>query len=190
MTKKTKNTSTASIILSGIVAAVTVVFLTLAVFLVAVPKTLSGMSLTVLSGSMEPRVSAGDVVVTRGVNTTNVDELTIGDIIVFLPYPEDPTLVTHRIIGLSVTQEGRSFITKGDSNNVNDPWNPVHDYQIRGKVIYVIPKVGYLTHWLGSHTLWIFPVVGALLLGYALVSFISSCRSRKTESELTQARLQ
>ena len=71
--------------------------LALVLALVVVPRVLGGSALAVLSGSMEPRLSPGDVVVVRGVDdpaaTTQV-----GDVVAFQPTSDDPTLVTHRVV--------------------------------------------------------------------------------------------
>jgi len=155
----------------------------LTVALVVVPKVTGGMSLTVLTGSMRPGINPGDVVVTRGVDTQQAASLNIGDVITFLPYPDDPTLVTHRIIAKSVGASGVSFITQGDNNNVADSWGPVHDFQVRGNVLYVVPKVGWARQWVGQAGPWLVPGVGVLLIGVGIVSVVTS-RRRPDEPDL------
>ncbi|MDR2973855.1 MAG: signal peptidase I [Propionibacteriaceae bacterium] len=157
---------------------VVVVLLAAAVLLVVVPKVLGGMSLTVLTGSMEPTINPGDVVVTKGIDTAQAKDLRVGDIIVFLPFPDDPTLVTHRIVSVGATPKGTVFTTKGDNNSVEDDWE-VNDYKVRGKVVYWLPKVGYLRQWAGQSTEWIILGVAVALIGYAIVTFIISFRSPK-----------
>ena len=85
--------------------------------------------LTVLSGSMEPAFSAGDIVVIH-----KETEYAVGDIIAF---QDEGVLTTHRIQENS--PEG--FITKGDFNNVPD-MRVVPTGQVAGKVVLVIPKLG------------------------------------------------
>ena len=144
--------------------------------LVVVPKVMGGMSLTVLTGSMEPHIRPGDVVVTRGVDTASAASLRIGDIITFLPYPDNPTLVTHRIIGKSVNSSGTWFITQGDNNNTPDPWGPVGDFQVRGQVAYVVPQVGWARQWTGQASRWVLPGAGAALIIVGIVGFIKAGR--------------
>jgi len=177
--KKTK--SWVSAVGSGVLTFAAIILLALAVALVVVPKAVDGMSLTVLTPSMEPAISPGDVVVTRGIDVEDAKDLRIGDVITFLPYPNDPMLVTHRIVAQSVSAQGYSFITQGDNNNVADSWGPVSDFQIRGKVMYVVPKIGYVKQWLGSSTQWIIIGVAVLLIAYAAVTFLSSFRKGKQE---------
>jgi signal peptidase len=158
-----------------------VVMLSLAVALVGVPKVMGGASLTVLTGSMEPGIHPGDVVVTKGTDEVTAGDLQVGDVIVFLPYPDDPTVVTHRIVAKSVSARSVSFITQGDNNSAPDYWGPVGAHQVRGEVLYVVPKVGLLRQWVGGHVGWVVPVVALFLLGYAAVSFVSSFRKDNQE---------
>jgi signal peptidase len=128
---------------------------------------------------MEPGIWPGDVVVTSGVDVESARDLKIGDVITFLPYPDDPTLVTHRITAKSVSAQGYSFVTQGDNNSAPDAWGPVHDYQIRGKVLYVVPKIGYVRAWVGPAIKWVIPGVAGALLLYAVVGFGLSFRREK-----------
>jgi signal peptidase len=90
----------------------------------------------VYTGSMEPAIPVGSIVV---IKPANPDTLKIGDIICFKIEAEQPTTVTHRIIG--ITNEG--FKTKGDANEDPDQWI-VKKENVIGKVIAVIPLIGYL----------------------------------------------
>ena len=176
-----KKTGWMSAIGSGAVTFVAIILVALAAALVIVPKAMGGMSLTVLTPSMKPHINPGDVVVTKGIQTSDARDLRIGDVITFLPYPDDPMLVTHRIVAQTVGAKGYSFITQGDNNNIVDTWGPVNDFQIRGKVVYVIPKIGYVRQWLGDSTQWFVVGAAVLLLGYAAISFTTSFRKPKQE---------
>jgi signal peptidase len=90
----------------------------------------------VYSGSMEPAIPVGGVVVIKPVDPESLRE---GDIICF--ELSGPTTITHRII--SITQEG--FITKGDANEDPDQWI-VKRENIVGKALFTIPCLGYLVH--------------------------------------------
>ena len=171
----------ASAVVTLIVAAGAV----LAVLLVAVPRFLDGLALTVLTGSMEPGIHPGDVVVTSGINESNISELKVGDVITFLPYPDDPTLVTHRIVAVSAGANGTAYVTKGDNNNSNDPWGAMTATQIRGKVVYVVPYVGFARQWAGDNAGWVVTAVGVLLIGYGLVLVLSSRRRDEDDPDAT-----
>ena len=82
----------------------------------------------VLSGSMEPEFSTGDLIVIRV--TEDYDE---NDIVVF---QDGKTLIVHRII----QTDGEAVVTKGDANVSAD--EPIHISAIKGEVIFVIPFIG------------------------------------------------
>lgn len=82
----------------------------------------------VLSGSMEPTISVGDMLIIKKTN-----DYQIHDVIVF---DDQYELITHRII--DITKNG--YITQGDANNVED--GEIQKTLVRGEVILVIPMVG------------------------------------------------
>ena len=94
----------------------------------------------VYTGSMEPAIPVGSIVV---IKPANPNTLKVGDIICFKIESESSTTVTHRII--NITDEG--FITKGDANEDPDQWI-VKKENIIGKVIAVIPYLGYLGYFI------------------------------------------
>ena len=68
----------------------------------------------VLSGSMEPEIYKGDLVIVKNTDSNTLKE---NDIIAFRD--KDGYVVTHRIVEINY-DDGKKFITKGDNNNVND----------------------------------------------------------------------
>lgn len=92
--------------------------------------------LSVLSGSMEPAIRVGSLVIVRP-----SAEYKINDIITF-PSPEDPNiLVTHRIIGIQTIENRIFYITQGDANEEPDPDLIAKD-DVIGKVLFTIPFLG------------------------------------------------
>ena len=92
--------------------------------------TLGGYAyLIVLSGSMEPAISAGDVIIIH-----RQTSYTTGDIVTF---DDDGALTTHRIT--AVTSEG--LRTQGDANNVPDQQLTAIE-AVKGRVVAVIPRLG------------------------------------------------
>ena len=79
-----------------------------------VPDFLGYKPFIVLSGSMEPAIQAGDLIITKVIEAEKVAE---GDIIAF--QAEKNTIVTHRVTDVR-TEEGLSFLTKGDANTGAD----------------------------------------------------------------------
>ena len=101
------------------------------------PAAFGHTPLVVVSGSMEPTLHAGDIAVTRSIET---HELRVGDVVT---YRSKPGLITHRIVGLEVTSRGLLFQMKGDANLTADP-RPIPAERIAGKVMYRVPRVGFL----------------------------------------------
>ncbi len=128
--------------------------------LVVVPKATGARPLTVLSGSMAPTYEPGDVVVVR---PAVKDRLAIGDVITFQANSGDPSLTTHRITGVVLTGEGREYVTQGDANGAADP-KPISAEQIRGKVWYSLPLVGYAALWAAGGALRTALDLGAVAL--------------------------
>lgn len=88
-----------------------------------------GFSRTVvLSGSMEPAIEAGDLLIIKEKKQYNV-----GDIVT---YKWGKSYATHRIVDI---YDGE-IITKGDNNNMED--EPVLNSLIEGKVVFRIRNAG------------------------------------------------
>lgn len=90
----------------------------------------------ILTGSMEPVIYAGDVVLVR---RNDIENLQVGDVIQF---SSGNDYVFHRIIAI-VEEDGRLlYQTKGDNNSAEDA-ELVEAEKIQGRMIEVIPKIGY-----------------------------------------------
>jgi signal peptidase len=83
-----------------------------------VPKVNGYSPLIVLTGSMEPAIDSGDLIIVQQIDSSEVQ---VGDVIAFFdPDSDSNSVVTHRVSEL-VTEDGNlSFRTKGDANNVED----------------------------------------------------------------------
>ncbi|MDV8002472.1 signal peptidase I [Rhodococcus sp. IEGM 1408] len=107
--------------------------------LVVVPRVSGAQPYTVLTGSMEPSIAPGALVVVRQVPA---EELNAGDVITFQPYSGNPAVVTHRITGIYQDMSGQTRIyTQGDANNTPDDWALVPE-QVRGTLWYSVPQLG------------------------------------------------
>jgi signal peptidase I len=143
---------------------------------VVVPRLGGATSYAVLTGSMRPAMPPGTLVVVRPVDPADID---VGSVITFQPREDDPTVVTHRVIGQGFDASGDlAFQTRGDANDAPDA-GMVRPYQIVGERWYFVPYLGYVTDSLTGHQrqLGIYLAVGALLL-YALVMFAGATRDR------------
>ena len=69
--------------------------------------------------SMEPTLHDGDLVV---VKKANIEDVKVGDVIVFHEPREKSKIIIHRVVG-RVKVRGQVFLrTKGDNNSKPDPW--------------------------------------------------------------------
>ncbi|RLI40904.1 signal peptidase I [Candidatus Bathyarchaeota archaeon] len=90
------------------------------------------------SGSMQPSLNIGDIAI---VISTPSSQIKVGDII---QYWQNEEMKLHRVVEITETERGKAFITKGDANPSPDT-DPVFPNQIRGKLIYTIPKIGWIS---------------------------------------------
>lgn len=98
---------------------------------------------TVQSGSMEPALKTGSVVLSKPSN-----EYAEGDIITFKSQedrnnPKPAVTTTHRIVGVEEKDDEFFYTTKGDANNGPDG-NQITRDLILGKVVSSTPLIGYL----------------------------------------------
>lgn len=93
--------------------------------------------LAVTSGSMEPAISVGSVVVVQPSNIYRV-----GDIISYNSGIAKKDNTTHRIVEVKGKNGSRMFVTKGDANKGNDTKEtPVS--KVLGKKVFQVPLLGY-----------------------------------------------
>lgn len=100
----------------------------------------------IMSNSMKPIFSRGDMVIIQKIDKKDIQKLTIGDII---EYRLDNHIIVHRIIEKKEKNKKLIFKTKGDNNNAPDT-KYVSEEQIIGLVKFVAPKIGYPTVWLSE----------------------------------------
>lgn len=111
----------------------------------------------VVSGSMEPVMYRGDIVVLQQANLLGFHEfdsadIQVGDIVVYdAHWHEGP--VIHRVIEIGQINGTTVFKIKGDNNDVADPYY-VTEGQIKSRVVtindqpLIIPKIGYISIWI------------------------------------------
>lgn len=119
-------------------AAVLVVGLGLVALLVVVPRVTGTIPLTVYTGSMEPTIATGAVVLIEPVDPST---LVAGDVITYQVAPDVDEYITHRIVTVQPGTTPPSFVTKGD-NNDGDDIDPVPVGAVRGEVWIDVPYVG------------------------------------------------
>ena len=117
-------------------------------------------TLYVVSGSMEPSISKGDLVLA----SKNYGGLTEGDVVVYKARWFNDESVLHRIISSRTDKDGNKFYrTKGDNNPVNDP-GEIMFQDIKSEVVAVVPYGGYVWNW------WSLGVLSFLYPGATILS--------------------
>ncbi|MFC1939140.1 signal peptidase I [Chloroflexota bacterium] len=130
-----------------------VLFMTAAVFIYLAPH-IGWRVDAVLSGSMEPELKVGSLVVTCPVEP---ETIVVGDIITFRPVSVGENLITHRVTGTGHSSS-LYFETKGDANNKPDPFT-VPAQNLVGKICFHAPSWGYLTEFLKTPFGFLFAIV-------------------------------
>lgn len=116
----------------------------------------------IVSESMEPTFNVNDLVVVKKVDTS---ELNDGDIITF---ENDGKVISHRILQISKNRNGVKIQTKGDNNEVQDPYELTAE-QVYGKVIFSIEKLGRFVTYIQNANGFLNIVIFAIIV-YILVS--------------------
>lgn len=146
---------------------------------VAVPAVVGWLPLTVLSGSMEPTIGTGSAVIAEPVTgREDAERIKVGDVVTFMPYPDDPTLITHRVTAVTASTAGPMFTTQGDALEQADDW-AVTTTQLRGLVRYHVPLMGYALNLLDADLKgWLRWGAIAGAVGYAAGQIVLSVRDR------------
>lgn len=98
---------------------------------------------TLSSGSMEPQLKVGSLVVTQPVAPETV---VVGDIITLRTATVAESPITHRVIGIQ-SNPSLHFTTKGDANSSRDPFD-VPARNLVGKVCFHVPYLGYVVEFI------------------------------------------
>ena len=112
----------------------------------------------VLSGSMEPMYSVGDLIYVKEVDPETIKP---GTVITFV-LNEDLVVATHQVI--EVDAENQHFYTKGIANDTADA-SPVHFKNVIGVPRFSIPLLGYVSDFIQNPPgMYITVAVGIILI--------------------------
>ena len=106
----------------------------------------------VMSGSMEPALKVGGMIVTK---PEDVDNIKVGDIITF--QTEGGQKVTHRVVDIVQINGQPNFQTKGDANQEPDPGFVSSTGDKLRKVVFHVPYLGFAAQFM--KTKWAFLVL-------------------------------
>lgn len=126
---------------------------------------------TMLTGSMAPGITPGDVVVTT---PQPAGEVEVGDVISYHIPVEDHRVETHRIIEVKHNDDGTIAVrTQGDANGAPDPWTATLEGDTVWQMQAVIPEVGNAIRFLRqpviqNNVFWV-ALVALLALGLGMI---------------------
>lgn len=160
----------------NIVSTILVVLIVLcAVFLMG-SRIMGYRVFNVISGSMEPEFSVGDLIYVKEVD---VNSIKVDDPITFI-LNEDLVVATHRVVEIDV--ENQYFYTKGDANEIADN-DPVHFNNVIGVPKFSIPLLGYVSDYIQNPPgMYITIAVGVVLI---IAVFLPDMISKKKKEEDT-----
>ena len=134
------------------------------------PHVFGYRTMTMLTGSMAPKINPGDVTV---VTPLAVSDVTEGMVITYHMPVGDHSVVTHRVVSVQSGPAGTVTVqTKGDANDALDPWTATLQGDTAYQVRAVIPEIGHVIQLLRNPTIAPVLLYGAptLLVGWLLLS--------------------
>lgn len=141
-----------------------------------VPSFMGYKPFIVLSGSMEPEILPGDLIITKIIDP---EEIAVGDIISFRA--DESVVVSHRVTDV-LTDDGLAFLTKGDANTGADAGSILPE-EVEGKYIFRVAGVGNIAMFLQTPLgLLVFVVVPLCLF------ILFDILSRKTRDKKEKSR--
>jgi len=97
---------------------------------------------TVMSGSMEPTIKVGSVIIS--IPQKNYE---VGDVVTYKDNLSKYKFTTHRIVEIKEVNGKKEIYTKGDANDSLDG-EAISEANILGKSLFDIPYLGYLVSYL------------------------------------------
>ena len=139
----------------------------------------------VSSGSMYPELAMYDIIVISG--HTAFDDVKIGDIIVFDRPKDHDRVIVHRVVAV-VDDDPITLRTKGDSNqnSIVGTDYPITNEEYIGKVVHVVPQVGFITKILQPPINYI---IIAVIIGIMIIRQISKNKKALTEQMKTESEI-
>ena len=129
-----------------------------------------------VTGSMEPTMPVGTLVF---VTTVSADSIKAKDVVTFR---EGVTgaVVTHRVREVTVSDGVYTYLTRGDTNNVDDA--PLRYENIIGRVLFAIPGTSiFLT--IFKEVKYLAAAVIAIGIALCVIGVIGSSRKKKNDAQ-------
>jgi signal peptidase len=169
----------------GRVVAWLVILTSLAALAVAVlvPRLGGATPYEILTGSMQPGLPPGTLVVMK---PAEASEIGVGSIVTYQLRSGEPTVVTHRVVEVRQRLDGEvEYVTQGDANPIVDS-APVRPEQVRGTLWYAVPHLGRVNQLINGDQRQLLVYLAAAGLGaYALAMYAAAVRDRRRRSRDT-----
>ena len=133
--KKNQNTGSILNVIGDFLSTFITALVIIAAVLLVLMKLCGWNMFSIDSSSMTPEYPVNTLVIVRDVEP---EKIRTGDVITYV-LNEDGVLVTHRVV--DIDSQNRTFTTKGDANNTEDP-APVFWGNLVGKVVFGVPWIG------------------------------------------------
>lgn len=134
------------------------------------------------TGSMEPELGVGDVIVSRKYDGGELKE---GDIVTYLGKEGEMRgkLITHEIVSVSGEGEDRVIVTKGVANSVADPAIGPSDIQavFVYRTVLIGPIYKVITNIWGFIFLIVLPILA--VIASEIVNLVRECHSKEEQSD-------
>ena len=135
---------------------------------------------TVLTPSMEPAYSVGDMVF---VKIENADNINVDDVITFNPSSDSEAYLTHRVVEKLPDYQGSGvtcFKTKGDANDSEDSFL-IDEERVIGPVKFSIPKMGYVVRFVQMRWYFIVPLIALIFVFFKLIGIYLAPKKEAAE---------
>lgn len=141
------------------------------------PSVLGYKPMSVLTGSMKPKINPGDLVIVN--NITDFNSVKLGSIVTYRN--KENIFITHRVTEINNNKDGtKTYVTKGDANPTVDI-EPVTQNQLEGTCVALIPYIGYMGMFVKTGTgiisLIVIPMI--IIMGLEIKKYL---KKRKIES--------
>ena len=135
----------------------------------------------ITSDSMEPSINNGDVIITKEYKE---EDLQTGDVITF---EQNQEVITHRIkkIEEDQTTNEKTYITKGDNNNIEDSEN-IKFSAIIGKCILTIPYLGNIISVLENKLIILIIILIILILFFLKIQKQEKLENRREKKKIEE----
>jgi len=136
----------------------------------------------VLTPSMEPEFSPGDMVF---VKISNADSISVNDVITFNPSSSSDAYLTHRVTEKLVNYQGSGvtcFRTKGDANDTADSFL-IDESRVIGIVKFHIPKLGSVLRFIQMRWYFIVPLIIMVIVFFELMKYYFRIKNPETNEK-------